>query len=316
MPGSSRWLSSNFGHASGYRWAAASRRPSLKSIVAVTGSLAWAAVAENAPATAIETASPRNIGRVMRVRIGRVADLRPSNRSMSLLDGEPPALPVGRARCFDATPRDGFELGDASGPAGAVGTRSTAGKVGSLSGSTGGGADAFPALADAPAAAEGCTPLLPNIAMTKVVAKNSPPQASKTLRLRDTGSAPVGTPPSSVALTVTVPSVGGAGRKPAEAGAGEDGVAGDSVLRTIGAEVLVLTARGRITRDTRSADSRAEAVPNGASASVSSATSAYRALGSFSRHFPITRSRPSGASGRSCRNGGGGSWRMAATRSG
>src|ERR1035438_7639908 len=158
-------------------------------------------------------------------RGGRVAYLRPSNRSMSLLDGEPPALPVGRARCFDATPRDGFELGDASGPAGAVGTRSTAGKGGSLAGSTGGGADAFPALADAPAAAEGCTPLLPNIAMTKVVAKNSPPQASKTLRNRGTGSAPVGTPPSSVALTVTVPSVGGAGRKPAEAGAGEDGVA-------------------------------------------------------------------------------------------
>src|ERR1019366_5133676 len=81
MPGSSRWLSSNFGHASGYRWAAASRRPSLKSIVAVTGSLAWAAVAENAPATAIETASPRNIGRVMRVRIGRLA----SRRSCRLL---------------------------------------------------------------------------------------------------------------------------------------------------------------------------------------------------------------------------------------
>ena len=70
---------------------------------------------------------------------------------------------------------------------------------------------------------------------------------------------------SAFALTVTVPLLCGGGSS-ASVGI---------VVRTMGAEVLVSEGeRGRITRDTRSADTRAHDDPNGARACVSSATSA------------------------------------------
>src|ERR1700722_6630120 len=55
MPGSRRWLSSNLGHASGYRPEAARCRASLKSMVAAAGSVAAAERDTVLASAAIET---------------------------------------------------------------------------------------------------------------------------------------------------------------------------------------------------------------------------------------------------------------------
>src|SRR5262249_16286002 len=65
------------------------------------------------------------------------------------------------------------------------------------------------------------------------------------------------------------------------------------------------------TRAAGSADFFATPDPYGRSAFASSAMCAKRWSLSFSRHFAIVRSRPSGASGNTSRRRGGVSWRMA-----
>jgi len=118
----------------------------------------------------------------------------------------------------------------------------------------GGGATAGVAgVSDPPVrAAEGCGRPL-NIATSSEIPKNPPPIASATVRAFERTGTPVAPHASAVALTVTVPSVGGSCRNSEGAG---------MVARTIGADVLVSEGkRGRMTRETRSADTRAEADP-------------------------------------------------------
>ena len=86
------------------------------------------------------------------------------------------------------------------------------------------------------------------------------------VRTRERAGTLVAPQASAAALTVMVPLDGGSRCR-----SDVEGI----VVRTIGAEVLLFTmARGRMTRETRSAETRAIGDPNGARASVSSATSA------------------------------------------